>query len=131
MNSGHMANSDDTEFAWACPSCNTSCMSDITIITEQKFETKGTKHDSGKLMWRLLPIKQLHDVIKVFMHGLSKYKEDDWQLVENANDRYYDAAQRHLTDWRLGKKKDKDSKLPTLAHAVASILILMWHDRRR
>ena len=110
---------------WICDSCGAE-NPNKTIIA-----STGKKDDQDKLMWSLLPLGPMKDVVRAFMNGLTKYKRDDWQNVEDAKNRYYDAAFRHLTAWKEGKKKDKDSKLPSLAHAIASILIVMWHDIKR
>jgi hypothetical protein len=89
---------------------------------------EGKKFDIGKLEWHLLPRDALKEVIRVLMHGKKLYGAYNWMLVENARERYYDAACRHLHDWYDGKKYDKDSKLLTLAHVACCVLFLLWFE---
>ena len=88
----------------------------------------GRKDDQGKLDWSLLPLAPIREIIKVLMFGKTKYKRDNWQQVDNHRDRYYSAAIRHLTDWYEGRKKDKETKLYSLAHAGCCIIFLLWFD---
>jgi hypothetical protein len=87
------------------------------------------KADTGKTQWRLLPWRELEEVVRAFMHGNTKYKPNDWQAVPDKRDKYFDAAMRHLTAWATGENQDKESGLSHLAHAVCCILIIMWGDR--
>ena len=88
----------------------------------------GKKYDGAKPRWCLLPIKQVEDVVKVLTFGAIKYNDNNWKYVKDAKNRYYSAAMRHLKDWKLGKKTDKEWKLPHLAHAVCCLLFIMWLD---
>lgn len=88
----------------------------------------GKKHDAGKDRWDLLPVEPIRAVLKVLAFGAKLYGEHNWQLVANAKSRYYAAALRHLTDYFCGQRIDKDSGLPTLAHAACDVLFLLWFD---
>jgi hypothetical protein len=88
----------------------------------------GVKHDNGKLEWSLLPIKPIQWLIKVLMYGKAKYGANNWQMLDNFNNRYYDALQRHITAWKDGEECDKESGLPHLAHAFCNILFLTWKN---
>lgn len=92
------------------------------------FDEGGIKNDAGKDPWHLLPWRQVRDVVRVLKHGAEKYRADQWKLVPDARPRYFAAAMRHLTDWWMGERTDKESGLPHLAHAVCSLLFLMWFD---
>ena len=94
-------------------------------------KTEGKKDDKCKLDWALLPLYPIKEVIKVLMWGEKHYNRDNWQLVENARLRYYNAAMRHITEWYEGKKTDSDTKLPHLAHAICCLLFLLWFDKKR
>jgi len=94
----------------------------------------GLKNPKGKLRWHLVfPfIPDFIDIVKVMEHGADKYAEDNW--MENVTERpmyYRDATLRHLTSYIIGEKKDNDSGLPTLAHVICSLLIMMWRDRSK
>lgn len=90
----------------------------------------GAKHDAGKPRFSLLPHRALAAVMAVLEYGAEKYGADNWQKVESARTRYYDAAQRHLMAWWLGQDDDPESGLPHLAHAACCVLFLLWGERR-
>lgn len=86
----------------------------------------GVKHDAGKLRWTLLPLLALSFVVRVLMHGASKYPSaDNWRRVDNAGERYLDAAFRHLVAFTRGEWLDTESGLPHLAHAIACLLFIL------
>lgn len=88
----------------------------------------GRKDDEGKLDWDLLPIEAMEEVIKVLMHGATKYGRENWKDVAQADKRYYNAAMRHLTAWRQGKLLDPETQFPHLAHAMCCMLFLLSFD---
>jgi len=94
-------------------------------------ETVGLKYDQEKLRWDLLPIEVIEEVVKVLTMGAKKYKDNNWQLVENGNERYYAAAMRHITEWRKGNKIDEESGLNHLSHAMCNLVFLMWLDKQK
>ena len=91
---------------------------------------QGVKQDSTKPRWSLLPADTISEVIDVLEFGAQKYSPGNWAHVPDARTRYYDAMMRHIESWWRGEKVDPDSGKPHLAHAVASILFLMWFDKR-
>jgi len=68
----------------------------------------------------------LRPVIRVLTNGAKKYDDDNWKLVPNAQNRYYDAFMRHLDAYRDGEWLDKDDKEPHLAHAICNLFFLLW-----
>ncbi|MFB6349460.1 dATP/dGTP diphosphohydrolase domain-containing protein [Moraxella sp. ZJ142] len=88
----------------------------------------GQKYDHGKPRFSLLPMAALWQVIAVLEFGAAKYGADNWQQVDNAKTRYFDACHRHLSAWWAGERLDSESGLPHLAHAVCCLLFLMWGD---
>ena len=88
----------------------------------------GIKHDKEKDAWSLLPLEVLRDVVKVLMLGAKKYSPDNWKYVL-PKERYFDACLRHLTAWQAGEKKDPESGLSPLAHAICCLIFLLWHDK--
>jgi len=95
-----------------------------------KSEPLGVKHDTDKLEWSLLPMREIEEVIKVLMHGAKEYSPDNWQYVKPKK-RYYDGLMRHMSAWKQGHVLDdgpKGSGLPHVAHAICNLLFLLWHD---
>jgi hypothetical protein len=90
---------------------------------------KGIKFDLGKDQWYLLPFEVLRDVVKVLMLGANKYAPFNWQKVVKDNpNRYFDACIRHLVAWQSGEKKDKETSLSHLAHAICCLIFLLWNE---
>ncbi len=90
--------------------------------------TAGRKDDTGKLRWSLLPIASVMEIIKVLEFGAKKYAPNNWQLVPDAQTRYYDAMMRHIHAWRGGERSDPETGLHHLAHAGCCVLFAMWFD---
>lgn len=88
----------------------------------------GTKFDSGKWRFSLLPMDALRQVIAVLEYGAQKYSADNWQAVPDARKRYFDAAHRHLAAWFSGELLDSESGLSHLAHATCCLLFLLYFD---
>lgn len=109
-----------------CPPPETSYLSRMgsaqLAIVEEKL---GVKYDAGKDPWHLLPWDEVTTVVRVLAFGAAKYGADNWKHVDNARDRYFSAALRHLVSWRQGEVVDPESGQPHLAHAVACMLFLM------
>ena len=94
-----------------------------------KTET-GKKDDVDKMQWSLMPWEQLETVLEVLEYGANKYGPYNWQQLENARDRYFSAALRHLLTSQI-KDDDNESGLPHLAHAVCNLLFLLWFERNK
>lgn len=92
------------------------------------------KKDGFKDKWFLLPITPLRWVVKVLMFGAFKYSTHGWKEgdYEDARQRYYDAAFRHIVVewWEMGEFFDEETGLPHLAHGCCCILFLLWYDIR-
>ena len=90
----------------------------------------GMKFDDGKPMWRLLPFRELREVVDILTFGVKKYAIDNWKKV-TPPERYIDAAFRHFTSWIEGEKIDPETGKSHLAHAVCNLLFLMWFDNEK
>ena len=86
--------------------------------------TKGLKHDAGKLQWSLMPFGALQEVVKVLEFGSKKYAPNNWQYVDNAEERYWNAAVRHLIAYKTESDTDSETGLSHLAHATCCLLFL-------
>lgn len=89
-------------------------------------KTIGIKHDNCKVKWSLLPWETLEEVVQVMQYGAEKYGVDNWKHVDPPM-RYWDAALRHMIAFQEGEKLD-ESGLHHLAHAITSLLFLLWRD---
>jgi hypothetical protein len=92
---------------------------------------EGLKADIGKARWDLLPLEGLSPVVDVLTYGAAKYAPGNWRHVSDAEPRYFAAAMRHLTAWRMGQKIDPESGHPHLAHAMCCLLFLMVLDTKK
>lgn len=88
----------------------------------------GMKLDNKKPRWSLLPRGSVLQIIEALEFGAAKYEENNWQHVDNARQRYYDALMRHMEAWWSGEKRDVESGLSHLAHAGCCLVFLMWFD---
>lgn len=85
----------------------------------------GMKHDEAKPRFDLIPPIAELEVAKVLEYGARKYDPDNWRKIEDARNRYYAAARRHLNAWRTGEYHDLESRLPHLAHAITSLMFIL------
>lgn len=85
----------------------------------------GQKFDNDKLRFSLIPKGVLPQVIRVLEFGAKKYSEGNWQNVENARTRYFDAAHRHIDAWWAGESVDTETGESHLAHATCCLMFLL------
>lgn len=90
--------------------------------------TPGKKLDGGKAAYHLIPPRVLGDLASVLTYGAGKYAPGNWRKVPAARDRYYSAMMRHVEAWRMGQRKDEESGLPHLAHALCCLVFLAAFD---
>ena len=88
----------------------------------------GLKFDNGKPRHSLLPKGSISSIIAVLEFGAKKYEANNWQKVDNAKERYYDAAMRHIDSWWSGEKFDQETGIHHLAHAATNLFFLKWFD---
>lgn len=89
---------------------------------------KGVKHDEDKPKFSLMKPDALMEMVAVLTYGAKKYSPDNWKHLENARQRYFDAANRHLWQWYGGEERDPESGLHHLAHAMSSLMFLIQMD---
>ena len=89
----------------------------------------GRKDDQEKNRLDLIEPEFIEGVGKVLTFGADKYEPNNWQKVEDAEDRYYAAALRHLMAWRKGEKTDSESGLSHLDHVACNIMFLQHFER--
>lgn len=82
-----------------------------------------TKSSNGKPAFHLIPAKPFIETAKAMGHGEGKHGARNYQYTPDRM-QYFRAAIGHLFAWKSGETMDSESGLNSLAHAIASILIL-------
>lgn len=85
----------------------------------------GTKLDTGKVDLSFLPTEALVGPAKVFAYGARKYARDNWRGGMPYL-RLYAAILRHLTDFLEGEEFDDESGLPSIDHALCTLMMLKY-----
>jgi hypothetical protein len=88
----------------------------------------GVKHDQEKPDYSLLNLAALESVVRVLMAGEKKYSRPNWQTVV-PHRRYFAAMLRHIAQYQDGEAKDTETGESHLAHAVACLMFLLWHEK--
>ena len=101
----------------------------VASLTKPSQFTAGQKDDKEKNRLDLIEPEFIEGVGKVLTFGANKYEPNNWQKVEDAEDRYYAAALRHLIAWRKGEKTDPESGLSHLDHVACNIMFLQHFER--
>lgn len=94
-------------------------------------QSAGLKYDGGKLRYSLIPPVALSALAKVLTFGAIKYAPNNWQLVEDGEERYLDALYRHLEAYRSGETIDAESGLTHLSHAITNIAFLLHFEQNQ
>lgn len=98
------------------------------LLTIDEAPKIGKKFDQGKTQYHLMPLTALEKINQVLMHGAIKYGEHNWRTIDKLEERYFNAAMRHLLAWLGDELVDAESGLPHLAHAATSIMFLIEND---
>ena len=89
----------------------------------------GIKNDQEKTRLDLIEPEFIEGVGEVLTFGANKYTANSWQDVEDAENRYYAAALRHLMAYRKGETTDEESGLSHLKHAACNLMLLLHFER--
>lgn len=87
----------------------------------------AVKHDNEKVRMELLPEEALVEVSKVFTFGAKKYGDFNYMKGMEWN-RLVGATRRHLSSFVRRDDIDDESGLLHLAHAAASIMMLLEYQ---
>lgn len=94
------------------------------VEKSQHATTGGRKFDSNKLQYGLLPILSMKDVVKVLTYGAKKYEKDNWKYVPDGENRYFDAALRHIWAHKEGEINDPETGMSHMAHAICCLMFI-------
>jgi len=97
-----------------------------TIDDVLNTTAEGMKFDKGKPDYSLLPFAAVDEVVKVLTYGADKYDRFNWEKVEAV--RYQAATMRHFSTHMQGEKIDPESGISHLAHAICSLLYLLYFE---
>lgn len=100
------------------------------VAVEDSVPVIGTKHDHGKPILGAVPPHAELAVGRVLTFGAEKYARGNWDKVEDHENRYMDAALRHLNAHRRGELTDSESGESHLAHAACCILFMLDKQER-
>ena len=95
----------------------------------QTANSQGRKDDAKKNRLDLIEPEFIEAVGEVLTYGAEKYEPNSWQKVEDAENRYYAAALRHLMAYRKGEKVDSESGISHLKHVATNIMFLLHFER--
>jgi hypothetical protein len=88
----------------------------------------GIKYDSDKLRFDLIPPECEAMIAAILTIGGMKYADNNWMRIEEIQKRYFNAECRHMNAKRLGEVFDTESGLPHSAHAIVSLIFVLWED---
>lgn len=84
----------------------------------------GSKFDNNKAPLSMIPRSALEFEAQVFKYGANKYGKNNWKQGLSYS-RLIDAALRHILAFAEKENQDFESGLPHLAHARASLAMLI------
>jgi hypothetical protein len=97
--------------------------SQLDVVKEVSFSV-GTKFDQGKLRLELVPVEATEAIAAAMTYGAKKY--GDWNWAKGIDhSRLVGAALRHISAYMQGEDVDSESGNEHLAHALASLSMLV------
>ena len=78
----------------------------------------------GKIPYSTVPASVMAEVGVGMLEGACKYGRHNYRVTGVRASVYYDAAQRHMTDWWEGQDIDPDSQLSHITKAICSLVVL-------
>lgn len=89
------------------------------------------KDDQEKVRLDLVEPDFIEGIGEVLTFGAKKYTANSWQDVEDAENRYYAAALRHLMAYRKGETADEESGLSHLKHVACNLMFLLHFEEEK
>lgn len=97
----------------------------VRSVIQDSASNPGRKDDAGKPAMRLVPPRAILEVARVLEFGSRKYSPENWRRVPELQDRYLDAALRHVNAHQRGEILDGETGLSHLAHATCCLLFIL------
>ncbi|CAB4125014.1 hypothetical protein UFOVP55_48 [uncultured Caudovirales phage] len=94
------------------------------------MQATGLKNDQDKLPYNLLDRTALDEVARVLEFGAQKYSAENWRGGIQYS-RLIGATLRHMMAVSDGEDFDPETGLPHAAHAMCSMMFLLWHMKYR
>ena len=101
----------------------------ITTPTTAPMNLKGTKFDTDKVRWDLLPGDALEEIAIILSFGAKKYGDRNWEQGMKWS-RVFGALMRHSWAWFRGQNLDPETGRSHLAHAGCCVLFLLAYHLR-
>lgn len=86
------------------------------------------KFDNWKSNVELIPWNVLMEVGKILWFWKEKYWKNNWQKLEDFEDRYIWAALRHIYQHQDWEKRDQESWMLHLSHALTNLIFLVFKE---
>lgn len=105
---------------------------EFNLETTEISGKTGIKHDKNKIRYDLLPFESIEEILQVLEYGCNKYGKNNWQKIENADERLWNAAMRHLISAKNDiSAQDQETGFSHLSHCAANLLFLLWFARQK
>lgn len=91
---------------------------------------EGTKYDEGKIPLDLWSPDALMETARVLQFGAEKYEPYNWAKGIKYS-RVFSALMRHLWAWWKGQRKDPETGLHHLGHAMCCLMFLLHYEMNR
>lgn len=92
---------------------------------------KGPKDDTGKQQWHAMPLVIIEPLADAFNAGVKKYEKFSClKPFDNADERFFNAAMRHLEACQLDPlAKDEETGCYHAAQVAFSILMRLYNAK--
>lgn len=107
------------------PECPRISQKELEGVSNTKLSNPKDTVGSDKMMLHLWPMTATAMGTLGLIDGALKYGRSNWRAVGIRASIYYDALTRHMSAWFEGEDTDPDSGLPHLAHAMATLAIVV------
>tara|TARA_Y100000004_G_scaffold152426_1_gene175580 strand:- start:3460 stop:3819 length:360 start_codon:yes stop_codon:yes gene_type:complete len=94
-------------------------------VALKKSVNGGIKFDDDKPDYSLIPPNALDDVAKVLTIGAKKYDRHNWKKLDDINNRYFAAAQRHMWSLLKDEEHDPETGIHHAAHAICCMMFIL------
>lgn len=105
-------------------------MKNLAKTSAHPIDGGGLRKDDGKLRVDLIPADVMEELAHVLTFGAKKYAERNWERGMKWS-KVMGPLERHLLDFKLGRRVDKDSGRLTSAHLLCNVVFLCAYELRK